>query len=544
MAMSLYKIENGPELKASIVDDTIAGWKKEAPDVCLITDDGSKCYFHRSLLSLHSPFLSLLLTGSPVYQDTSISVPMTRGALSALLRLLSDGQTGVGGDGLDDVKEAAEILGVMIGELETVLPPGIVKQEKGKDLGKRMQEKVKQVLQRVNQNNKVTKVKSPAKAIKNSKAKIARTLTPRTLAPMLSTPRTSASKTVNLRTLPRSLSLKTLTTAGIEKLLEENDESETSSNLVISAVPSRIGVSRSASNLLSSGRKDSKGVTSAHIDTSSHSTPNQISIKNLNVSDCESALGAGFCDTGSLLSVPGSMVIKQEPGLVPSSLETVNNKSKVASQASSVGSGVESKENMVDKRPVGNTDKKMTGAMNKNIGGLSIKSESGVDRKVVGKTKQKAAVCPRYQSKNNVKDGIPIKRTMIKKEIMENGNKSKPTNSRINMQIKNGKFETKVKPVLRQSGSTSRLARKGSQSSRRIPKTVQSRRTPQPRVTVKKPQGHEEPLKIIKNEREDADEVSIEYEETEESQCPYCLKQFANWNYLSKHMTKVHVNEV
>jgi len=543
--MSLYKIENGPELKASIVEDTIAGWRKEAPDICLITEDGSKCYFHRSLLSLHSPFLSLILTGSPFSQDTSINVPMTRRALSSLLRLLSDGQTGIGDNGLEEVKEAAEILGVMMGELETVPPPGAVKLEKSKDLGKRMQEKVKQVLQRVNQNNKVTKVKSPAKTIKNSKARIARTMTPRTLAPMLSTARTTASKTLYTKTLPKSLSLKTLTTAGIEKLLAEEDDSQTSSKLVIAAVPPRIGVSRSASNLLSSARKDSKGVTSAGADTS-QSIPSQRSVKNLNVSDCESALGSGLCDSSSLLSVPGSVVIKQEPGLSAPSLETVINNSNFGSLAAGVkiGGGVEKKGNMPDRKSLGMTDKKMTGATNKNIRGVSVKTEGGVDRKVVGKAKQKAVVCPRYQSKNNAKDNVPIKRTAIKQEVMENVNKSKQTNSRINMQIKNGKLETKVKPVLRQSGSTSRLARKGSQSSRRIPKTVQSRRTPQSRVVVKKPQNKEESLKTIKKEREESEEVSIEYEETEETQCPYCMKQFANWNYLSKHMTKVHVNEV
>jgi len=338
--------------------------------------------------------------------------------------------------------------------------------------------------------------------------------------------------------------LKTLTTAGIEKLLAEEDDSQTSSKLVIAAVPPRIGVSRSASNLLSSARKDSNGVTSAGADTSQF-IPSLRSVKNLNVSDCESALGSGLCDTSSLLSVPGSMVIKQEPGLPAPSLETVINNSNFGSLDGGVkiGGGVEKKGNMPDRKSLGMRDKKMTGAINKNIG-VSVKTEGGVDKKVVGKTKQKAVVCPRYQSKNNAKDNVPIKRTAIKQEVMENVNKSKQTNSRMNMQIKNGKFETKVKPVLRQSGSTSRLARKGSQSSRRIPKTVQSRRTPQSRVVVKKPQNKEESLKTIKKEREETEEVSIEYEETEETQCPYCMKQFANWNYLSKHMTKVHVNEV
>ena len=41
----------------------------------------------------------------------------------------------------------------------------------------------------------------------------------------------------------------------------------------------------------------------------------------------------------------------------------------------------------------------------------------------------------------------------------------------------------------------------------------------------------------------DLEEVAIEYEEREESACPYCMKQFTCWEKVTTHMGKVHANE-
>jgi hypothetical protein len=40
------------------------------------------------------------------------------------------------------------------------------------------------------------------------------------------------------------------------------------------------------------------------------------------------------------------------------------------------------------------------------------------------------------------------------------------------------------------------------------------------------------------------DDVAIEYEEVEESKCPYCMKQFSCWNNVSSHMIKMHATQV
>ena len=50
------------------------------------------------------------------------------------------------------------------------------------------------------------------------------------------------------------------------------------------------------------------------------------------------------------------------------------------------------------------------------------------------------------------------------------------------------------------------------------------------------------PGAVVKKEpaQETADDVSIEYEEREESKCPYCMKQFNSWKSVSAHMAKVH----
>ena len=42
---------------------------------------------------------------------------------------------------------------------------------------------------------------------------------------------------------------------------------------------------------------------------------------------------------------------------------------------------------------------------------------------------------------------------------------------------------------------------------------------------------------------DDEEEVAIEYEEREESACPYCMKQFTCWEKVTAHMGKVHANE-
>ena len=42
---------------------------------------------------------------------------------------------------------------------------------------------------------------------------------------------------------------------------------------------------------------------------------------------------------------------------------------------------------------------------------------------------------------------------------------------------------------------------------------------------------------------DDEEEVAIEYEEREESACPYCMKQFTCWEKVTAHMGKVHADE-
>ena len=46
----------------------------------------------------------------------------------------------------------------------------------------------------------------------------------------------------------------------------------------------------------------------------------------------------------------------------------------------------------------------------------------------------------------------------------------------------------------------------------------------------------------MENSLEGEEEVAIEYEEKEESACPYCMKQFSCWEKVLSHMTKVHAN--
>ena len=64
-----------------------------------------------------------------------------------------------------------------------------------------------------------------------------------------------------------------------------------------------------------------------------------------------------------------------------------------------------------------------------------------------------------------------------------------------------------------------------------------------PNVKVEKPSV--DPIKTSPTAVEDkSDDVAIEYEEVEESSCPYCMKQFKHWNAVSSHMLKAHKDQV
>ena len=51
------------------------------------------------------------------------------------------------------------------------------------------------------------------------------------------------------------------------------------------------------------------------------------------------------------------------------------------------------------------------------------------------------------------------------------------------------------------------------------------------------------PVVKVENRPGDEEEVAIEYEEREETACPYCLKQFNCWEKVTAHMGKVHADE-
>ena len=55
--------------------------------------------------------------------------------------------------------------------------------------------------------------------------------------------------------------------------------------------------------------------------------------------------------------------------------------------------------------------------------------------------------------------------------------------------------------------------------------------------------GAKKPVVKVEKRPGDEEEVAIEYEEREESACPYCLKQFNCWEKVTAHMGKVHADE-
>merc|ERR1712212_1173192 len=90
-----------------------------------------------------------------------------------------------------------------------------------------------------------------------------------------------------------------------------------------------------------------------------------------------------------------------------------------------------------------------------------------------------------------------------------------------------------------------------------VAKNVEKTVKPEKRNAVKqqkRPQRGQVQHKIIKTEKVEfddtksvagtEDDVAIEYEETEETKCPYCYKEFSEFKRLSSHMMVKHKNEV
>lgn len=75
------------------------------------------------------------------------------------------------------------------------------------------------------------------------------------------------------------------------------------------------------------------------------------------------------------------------------------------------------------------------------------------------------------------------------------------------------------------------------------PNNVQKRKTASKLENAENVKKAKKPAVKVETSLDEEEEVAIEYEEREESACPYCMKQFTCWQKVTTHMGKVHANE-
>merc|ERR1712025_108550 len=119
------------------------------------------------------------------------------------------------------------------------------------------------------------------------------------------------------------------------------------------------------------------------------------------------------------------------------------------------------------------------------------------------------------------------------------------------VQDKNTKKKTAVKNNLEKTIINKNIEKKVKQEKNVNKNLRQDKRI----ITMKqkRPQRGQVQLRDVKTEKVELnetnvasteDDVAIEYEETEETKCPYCFKKFSEFKRLSSHMMIKHKNEV
>eukprot|EP00092_Neocalanus_flemingeri_P020234 GFUD01021909.1.p1 GENE.GFUD01021909.1~~GFUD01021909.1.p1 ORF type:complete len:490 (-),score=137.92 GFUD01021909.1:52-1521(-) len=118
----MYKIEcSGPfrEGRAMVLLSSLVTQNIESPDVSLVSLEGVSIPTHRSMLSLHSKFLSAVIASIPCCVSPSISVPFNTNVVKNLLAIISCGLSlSLNKEDLLNVKYAADMLDIQLGQLE------------------------------------------------------------------------------------------------------------------------------------------------------------------------------------------------------------------------------------------------------------------------------------------------------------------------------------------------------------------------------------------------------------------------------------------
>lgn len=109
----IYKLQNSGRNHSKELENVVQSWTKQKPDICIISQDRSRIFTQRILLSLYSKTLCSLLKDLPPFDLPAISVPASGKSIKNLLRLLKNGVTvSTNQDDLLEVEDAAKALNI------------------------------------------------------------------------------------------------------------------------------------------------------------------------------------------------------------------------------------------------------------------------------------------------------------------------------------------------------------------------------------------------------------------------------------------------
>ena len=359
------------------------------------------------------------------------------------------------------MREASQLLGVSLGSLSSLLPDP-AKDQRPLQLGRKVQEKVKKVLQRVSQGPKrlESKARSP-------------------VAPSSSQAR------------------KSLTPSRTELLLAEERGLETLAKLVTESLPfedknQKLGTQSNTSKVLAKSSQPKSSQAKFNQPKPSQPKPSQ---PKPSVVSVKQEFNAFFPEHNSIAGT------RTAP---PS-------KSQGSSKATS---GVQGKGRMA--RPMAFSRPQVGSAFNKqksfrqSQGKVQVKREPGVGGI------RKASQLPSANQKPS--------QLQMAKNVKTTGQ----------LPVSKPKVLEKNQPQALKKTTKNQASQKKSH-----------KKLPHPQVKTEKASHSQTPSQTLATDnKKPSDDVAIEYEEMEESKCPYCMKQFTTWNAVSRHMANVHKDEV
>ena len=116
----LYSLESEPKVHLNSLKVALEDCKNSEPDLFFITEDGSKVFTQKILLSMYSSTFRSILTDFRSSEVTGVSLPGTNPLdLLNLFKILSDGMVfSSDSEALLNISKVAKLLGIVLENIE------------------------------------------------------------------------------------------------------------------------------------------------------------------------------------------------------------------------------------------------------------------------------------------------------------------------------------------------------------------------------------------------------------------------------------------